>query len=264
VTRTEPDRPDRDPNTRRHLRVVRDDEVSPHAPLGGQGSRRHETDHGSGPAPSGPAPVAPMVEGTRASIATYGAAAHATMADRRDARPVESARAFARIAGRDAWVLDAAAGPATDVRLLCDVGLRPVAGDASESAIRACAHLFPKRPLACWDVRNLPFPAATFAGIWAPAALQHLPRQQLRAAFGELRRVHAAGPIMVSFREGGTDLAPVVDHPAGQVYATALQMHELRALLADQGYQKIDVSRHSDSRLRGVTWVSGWALAGER
>lgn len=193
------------------------------------------------------------------TIAAYDAHAERYHAQWWDRRPLDAVRRFAGMAGHGAWVIDVASGPALDVRALRDYGLNVVAGDRSLAAMQLGVHLFPKRPLAVWDLRRLPFADGAFGGVWAPAALQHLPRGALRQAFGELRRVHGRGPILVSFREGTGDLEPVEDPPVGEVYATTLSEDELRALLVDQGYGAVEVVRRPDPLgRREVTWLYGW------
>lgn len=196
---------------------------------------------------------------TAQSIDAYDACAREYRDHWWDQRPVEAVRRFAALAGQGARVIDVASGPALDVRGLLDVGLRVVAGDRSVEAMLLAARFFPKRPLAVWDVRCLPFPDGAFGGVWAHAALQHLPRRELRAVFSELRRVHRQGPILTSFREGTGDLEPIDDPPVGTVYATTLSEAELKALLVDQGYEGVEVVRRPDpAGRRDVTWLYGW------
>lgn len=199
----------------------------------------------------------------RQSVDAYDASAADYQEEWRDRRPLDAVRKFATLAGRGARVIDVACGPALDVRLLRDAGLQVVAGDRSEAAMRLCQTLFPKKPLARWDYRALPFSDATFAGVWAPAALQHVPRTQMRAALGELRRVHAGGPIFVTFREGSGDLEPVEEPAVGTVYATSVSPDELKALLLDQGYTDVEVESRPDPLDRpDLTWLYGWGLLG--
>ncbi len=196
---------------------------------------------------------------TERSIAAYDAAAEAYQQAWWDERPLDAVRTFARQAGRGALVIDVAAGPVLDVRVLRDAGLFVVAGDRSPAAMAIGGKLFPKKPLAVWDYRRLPFADATFEGVWAPAALQHLPRAEVRAALAELRRVQRTGPIFLSFREGSGDLEPARDEPVGDVYVTSVTEPELKALLADRGYTSIEVERRPDpAGSRDVTWLYGW------
>ncbi len=168
-------------------------------------------------------------------------------------------RKFGALVGRGGRVLDVACGPALDVRLLRDAGLRVYAGDLAAEPMRLGHTLFPKGALARWDFRRLPFGDAVFDGIWAPAALHHLPRREIRGALAEWRRVQRRGPIFVTFREGSAELEPVDDPPAGTVYATTISAGQLKALLIDAGYDEVEVEPRPDPLERGdVTWVYGW------
>lgn len=196
---------------------------------------------------------------TQEAIEAYGRAAQEYHDLWKELRPLDAIRTFGTLAGRDARVIDVACGPALDVRLLRDQGLAVFAGDRSEELMRIGHVLFPKRPLARWDFRRLPFSDAVFGGVWAAAALQHLPRREMRAALGELRRVHASGPIFVSFREGQSDLA-VTDEPGvGTIHVTSVTGDELKTLLLDQGYQQVEIQTRADPLGRSeITWIYGW------
>jgi len=198
------------------------------------------------------------VKGLEQDVAAYDDAAVEYEQAWRAHRPLDAVRKFGALAGRGARVLDIACGPALDVRLLRDAGLKVFAGDLSHACMKVGKVFHPKGALARWDFRRLPFLDATFGGVWAPAALQHLPRGRLRAGFAELRRVHATGPIFVTFREGTGDLEPVEDPPAGTIHATTVSIDECRALLLDAGYGEVEVEQRPDGLGREVTWVYGW------
>lgn len=192
------------------------------------------------------------------TVAAYDEAADAYQEQMSGRRPLDAVRKFAGLAGRGARVLDAACGPVLDVRVLRDAGLVVVAGDRSHASMRIGKVLFPKGALARWDFRRLPFADDTFEGVWAHAALQHLPRVQMRAGLAELRRVHRTGPIFLSFREGSGDLEPVEDPPAGTVYVTTVSADELKALLLDAGYVEIEIDTRPDLNGRPDTWLYGY------
>lgn len=196
---------------------------------------------------------------TQDTIAAYDRAAQPYHDVWKESRPLDAVRTFGALAGREARVIDVACGPALDLRALRDQGLTVFAGDRSEQSMRIGHMLFPKRPLARWDLRRLPFADDAFDGVWASAALQHLPRREIRAAMTELRRVHARGPIFVSFREGHADLEPANEPGVGTVHLTMVSGAELRTLLLDQGYQQVEIQTRSDPLGRpDVTWVYGW------
>lgn len=193
------------------------------------------------------------------TVAAYDANAAAYQETWRARRPLDAIRKFGTLAGRGARVLDVACGPALDVRLLRDQGLKVVGGDRAHACMKLARTLFPKGALAEWDYRHLPFGDAVFDGVWAPAALHHMPRGQIRRTLAEWRRVQRRGPIFVSFREGSQDLAPVEDPPVGTVWATSVSADQLRALLLDAGYTEVEVETRPDlAGTPDVTWVYGW------
>ena len=193
------------------------------------------------------------------TVAAYDAAAADYQEVWRQRRPLDAIRKFSSLVGRGGRILDVACGPALDVRLLRDGGLKVVGGDRSHESMRLARTLFPKGSLARWDYRRLPFPDEVFDGIWAPAALHHMPRAQIRKTLTEWRRVQRRGPIFVTFREGADDLSPVDDPPAGTVWATSVTGDQLRALLLDAGYGEVEVEPRPDlGGAADVTWLYGW------
>jgi ubiquinone/menaquinone biosynthesis C-methylase UbiE len=198
------------------------------------------------------------------TVDAYDLAAVAYQEVWKDQRPLDAIRKFAGMAGHRARVCDVACGPALDLRWLRDQGLKVVGGDLSQQSVQLAKLLFPKGRIARWDYRRLPFGDRAFDGVWAPAALQHLPRAQIRPAFAELRRVQRRGPIFITFREGSSDLVPVEDPPAGAVWAISVTTEELYALLLDAGYTDVEIERRPDPLGReDVTWLYGWGLAAQ-
>lgn len=193
------------------------------------------------------------------TVAAYDAAAEAYQLEWRDRRLRDAIRKFGAMAGRGNPILDVASGPALDVRLLRDTGVKVVAGDRSHEVMRVGKMYFPKGALARWDFRRLPFGDATFDGVWAPAALHHLPRAQIRPTLAEWRRVQRSGPIFVTFLEGHEEMAEHDDPPAGKVWATRVTGDQLKALLLAADYAEVEVERRPDLLGRTqLTWLYGW------
>ena len=200
-----------------------------------------------------------MSDRLQATVSAYDGAAEAYQLEWRERRPRDAVRKFGGLVGRGGRVLDVACGPALDVRLLRDAGLHVVAGDLSHEVMRVAKTFFPKGALARWDFRRLPFGDAQFDGIWAPQALQHLPRAQIRPTLAEWRRVQRRGPIFVSFQEGDAELTEIDDPPAGTVWATKVTADQLKALLLGAGYGEVEVESRPDPLERsGITWLYGW------
>jgi ubiquinone/menaquinone biosynthesis C-methylase UbiE len=196
------------------------------------------------------------VADTAASYDRHASAYHALWRQR---RPHDAIRKFLALAGRGSRVLDVACGPALDVRLLSDGGVKVFAGDLSQELLRLSKTFYPRGAIARWDVRRLPFPDEVFGGVWAPSALEHLPRGQIRQALRELRRVQRNGPLFVSFREGTGDLEAVEEPSLGTVHVTSVTAQQLRALLLDAGYVGVEVEPRPDPLGReDVRWLYGW------
>jgi ubiquinone/menaquinone biosynthesis C-methylase UbiE len=109
---------------------------------------------------------------------------------------------FAERLGSGAAVLDLGAGPGFDSAELRRLGLRVVSLDLSLGMLRAGLREFPG-PRVQADARQLPFPDATFAGVWASASLLHLTPRDAATALREARRVlRASGLLHVSLKSG--------------------------------------------------------------
>jgi SAM-dependent methyltransferase len=158
-------------------------------------------------------------------------------ADRRAGRPLEGGRDEARerfvaMLEPPALVLEVGPGVGRDSGALVSAGLRVVGADLS---VPQLAHAARRGVLAVGaTVRQLPFPDATFDGLWTMSTLMHVPDAAIDAALGELRRVLVPGALAGIGVWGGPD---VEDH-------------------GDQGGPRL-FSRRSDNRWRRLLGLVG-------
>ena len=109
---------------------------------------------------------------------------------------------FAGLLPAHARVLDVGSGPGFDSSEMRTRGLRPISVDLSLGMLRAGLREFPG-PRVQADVRSLPFPSASMAGVWANACLLHLSQPETSSALEEIGRVlRPAGLLHVSVKLG--------------------------------------------------------------
>jgi SAM-dependent methyltransferase len=199
---------------------------------------------------------------TQTSIAAYDEHARAYQESLRRHRPLRDVRRFARMAEPGALVLDAGCGPATDLRNLLDVGLRPVGVDLSMGALREAHLLLPRHPLVRAPLDRLPFPIRVFGGLWLSAAFVHLPRSQWRDVFARLLHYLGAGPVYFSCTRGRGDLAPVDDDVLGRVYRSDAVESEVEVLFTSHGLEDVQVELRPDPFVdRKRMWVVAFGRA---
>lgn len=100
-------------------------------------------------------------------------------------------------------ILDVGCGPGHVSRYVQGLG-REVSGVDISSGMIACAReLNPGIPFHVGDMRSLPFPSASFAGLIAFYSIIHLQAEELPAVFTEMRRLLVPGGVLaLSFHIG--------------------------------------------------------------
>jgi SAM-dependent methyltransferase len=200
--------------------------------------------------------VVDLDERTLASVAAYDQHARAYQESLRLKRPVADVRRFAAFARRDDLVLDAACGPANDLRLLRDAGVHPVGLDLSLGALQEARMLLPRHPLVRAPLDELPFRPRSFGGLWLSGAFTHLPRAAWRPTFASLMVVLERGPVYFSCYRGTADLEPSEDAVLGRVYVSAAVESEVEAMLSAHGVKDLTVEVRPDPILdRARPWV---------
>ena len=110
---------------------------------------------------------------------------------------------FVSTLGANPRVLDAGCGAGRMLPVLADLGCTVEGVDLSEGMIRRARADHPEFPSQVVSLRALPFPDATFAGVFAWYSTIHSPDEDLPAIFGEARRVlRPGGVVLVAFQTG--------------------------------------------------------------
>jgi SAM-dependent methyltransferase len=193
---------------------------------------------------------------TRRSVAAYDQHAAAYQASLRLKRPVADVRRFAAFARRGDLVLDAACGPANDLRLLRDAGVHPLGLDLSLGVLQEARMLLPRHPLVQAPLHDPPFRRRSFGGLWLSGAFTHIPRADWRATLATLLELLASGPVYLACLQGDADLEPVTDPVLGRIHVSAATPAEVEALLASHGIRDLTVEVRPDPVLdRRRPWV---------
>lgn len=179
-----------------------------------------------------PMDLADLDERTLDSIAKYDEHAREYQEALRRKRPRSDIRRFAAFAERDDLVLDVGCGPATDLRLLRDVGVHPVGVDLSMGALIEARMLLPRHPLVRAPLQDLPFRPKSFQGLWISGGFTHLPREDWQNTFSRLIGLLERGPVYFSCYLGNVDLQPFDDDILGKVYISAASTDEVGKMLA--------------------------------
>ncbi len=195
-------------------------------------------------------------ERTLSSVAAYDEHAREYQEALRLKRPQADVRRFAAFAKRHDLVLDVGCGPASDLRLLRDVGLHPVGVDLSMGVLREARMLLPRHPLVQAPLHRLPFRSHAFNGLWCSGSFTHLPRDQWRRTFVGLLDLLESGPVYFSCLRATADLEPYDDPVLGRVHVSGAAEQEVEALLASHGLQDLTVEVRPDPLLdRRRPWV---------
>lgn len=183
---------------------------------------------------------------TLRSVAAYDEHAAAYQLGLRRHRPASELRRFAQAAGRGTIVLDAACGPANDLRLLRDAGVHPIGLDLSHGALVHARMLLPRDGLVQAAVQDPPFGDGVFGGLWCNGTLTHLPRDQWRATFAALVRTLGQGPVTLLCYRGEVDLTEVVDDVLGTIHVSAATEEEVAGMFDERGLEDVRVEVRPD------------------
>jgi SAM-dependent methyltransferase len=98
----------------------------------------------------------------------------------------------------DARLLDLGCGGGKDAGYLGQRGYRVVGVDRTSALLSAGRRRYRSLPLVRADLRQLPFQAMSFDGLWAAASLMHLPKPVARRTLTDLSKLVRPGGLFAA------------------------------------------------------------------
>jgi SAM-dependent methyltransferase len=102
-------------------------------------------------------------------------------------------------------ILDLGCGVGSASMYFAERGYIPISADLSEEMLKECQRRGLTHPIRL-DLEALPFPPATFEGVWAHTSLLHVPKHRLSNALEGLEKIlKPGGRLFIALREGETE-----------------------------------------------------------
>ena len=154
-----------------------------------------------------------------------------------------------------AVVVDLGCGGGQDAQVLRREGHRVVGMDLTAAFLRIAREAIPSIPLVRADMRELPFQAASFDGIWAAASLIHLPKADATRVLKALRLLAQPGATLAATVTHGTKSGLLVNGWMPGRYFARWKKDELARALRRAGWQVLSLRVVSNQERKG-RWIN--------
>ncbi len=168
---------------------------------------------------------------------------------------------FTSILKQGGHILDAGCGTGRFVQYFIKSGFTVTGIDSSSSMIELAAKNNPMAEFKVMDICHLDFPPNYFDGIWNIATLLHLEESGVKSALQESRRVlKDDGILYLATRTKDISISVLEESTeGGKMMVNYYSPSKLRELLADTGFETIELSVEPDDYSRPFDYV--FALA---
>lgn len=151
----------------------------------------------------------------------------------------------------DARLLDLGCGGGQDVADLQQRGYRVVGLDRTRSLLLAGRGRHPTLPLVLADLRQLPFHAGSFGGLWAAASLMHLPKPTARLVLTDLYWLTRPGGFFAATVTYGTASRLVTDGWVPGRYFARWKKEELARAVRRAGWLILELNVVTNRERKG-------------
>jgi ubiquinone/menaquinone biosynthesis C-methylase UbiE len=156
---------------------------------------------------------------------------------------------------RGAALLDLGCGGGQDAQVLRRKGYRIVGMDLTAAFLRIVRKAVPSLSLVRADMRELPFRAASFNGVWAAASLIHLPKAEATRVLKALWLLAKPGATLAATLTYGTKSGMVKKGWMPGRYFARWKKDELAQALDRAGWQVLSLRVVSNQERKG-RWIN--------
>jgi ubiquinone/menaquinone biosynthesis C-methylase UbiE len=154
-----------------------------------------------------------------------------------------------------AMVVDLGCGGGQDAQALRREGFRVVGMDLTVAFLRMAREAVPSLPLVRADMRELPFRAASFDGVWAAASLIHLPKADATRVLKALRVLTKPGATLAATLTYGMKSGLLTKGWMPGRYFARWKKDELAGALRRAGWQVLSLRVVSNQERKG-RWIN--------
>lgn len=175
--------------------------------------------------------------------------------DRRRHRPPPLLTEWLQRLPAGASLLDLGCGGGQDAGVLNRRGYRVVGVDRTSALLLAGRCRYGSLPLIRADLRNLPFHAMSFDGLWAAASLMHLPKQDARCILADLYRLVRQGGLFAATVTYGVKSRLVTDGWVPGRYFARWRKDELARAVRRAGWTILELKIVTNRERKG-RWIN--------
>ena len=155
----------------------------------------------------------------------------------------------------DASLLDLGCGGGQDTGNLAQRGYRVVGLDRTGALLSAGRRRYRSLPLVRADLRDLPFQAMSFDGLWAAASLMHLPKLAARRTLTDLFRLARPSGLFAATVTHGVKSCFVTDGWLPGRYVARWRKDELARAVRRAGWTILELKVITNQERKG-RWLN--------
>ena len=155
----------------------------------------------------------------------------------------------------DARLLDLGCGGGQDAGDLGQRGYRVVGLDRTNALLSAGRRRYCALPLVRADLRDIPFQAMSFDGLWAAASLMHLPKPDARRVLTDLCKLVRPGGLFAATMTQGVKSRLVTDGWLPGRYVARWKKDELACAVRRAGWKILELKVITNQERKG-RWLN--------